>query len=128
MNIPDYLLYRRNHIYDGFVPKLTKEIYNLLTCYDEEWPYIEISNPEQFSLSYGEDGFCVVRIKATKELNGYKVFLDTGMSHQWEEVTYFPLLCAIFDSLSYMHVYRLPKNTSETECQFDSSKLTDLEE
>lgn len=127
MNIRDELMERRNSIYRGFVPKLSKEIFKLLKCYDE-FPYVAISNPELFSLSYGKDGFCVVLVKATYDCYGYKIFLDTGRDHAWEEITYFPLLCAVFDSLSFMRVYQERKCLAETVSHFDENKLRKLDE
>ncbi len=121
MNPSDILLHRRWSFYQEQAPTISKEIYNLLQCYDEPMPYLEIFYPDNYMLPGGENGTVFLRLKAENSLHGYKVSLYYDRS--WQEVQDLGLLCEIYTRLTFQSVWKAPKAMLENQCIPNLSKL-----
>lgn len=121
MNTSDILLARRWNFYQKTAPSVSKEIYNLLQCYDEMTPYLEIFHPESYGLSDGEDSTIFLGIMAQNNSSGYKVYLY--IDRQFQEIQDLGLLCEIYTRLSFQMLYREPNALAKNRCKIDLSKM-----
>lgn len=121
MNTSDILLNRRWNFYQEQAPKISREIYNLLQCYDERTPFLEIFYPENYGLPEGQDGTIFLRVQAKNTVGGYKVYLY--YYRDWQEIQNLGLLCEIYTRLSLMSVWKEPVALEKNLCIINLSKM-----
>ena len=121
MNTSDILINRRWNFYKEQAPKISREIYNLLQCYDEETPFLEFDQPDRWFLPVGPDGTIFLHVQAKNNVGGYKVYLY--YDRDWQEIQNLGLLCEIYSTLSFMRVWKEPVALEKNMCIINLSKL-----